>query len=194
MRTDFNPPPEPPAPLRLRMERGRFRTGAGWIVPRFYSLFHAMDLVGTEAGLREFRRLLDRAVKARCNGIRVFGMLDWPTIKISPRMATYGRQREIVFRETSRRSLYVSWCLFCDAQRVMPEAAERTSCLDETLDWLRTQSHGILRLANEARKNGWSEADVLRNYPNLAHEDIVACLRYAAQVLRAEKVYPLATA
>jgi len=41
---------------------------------------------------------------------------------------------------------------------------------------------------------GWSEADVLRNYPNLAHEDIVACLRYAAEVLRAEKVYPIATA
>ena len=42
--------------------------------------------------------------------------------------------------------------------------------------------------------DGWSEADVLRNYPNLAHEDIVACLRYAAEVLRAEKVYPIATA
>lgn len=42
--------------------------------------------------------------------------------------------------------------------------------------------------------DGWSEADVLRNYPKLVHEDIVACLRYAAEVLRAEKVYPLATA
>ncbi len=34
--------------------------------------------------------------------------------------------------------------------------------------------------------DGWSEADVLRNYPNLVREDIVACLRYAAEVLRAE--------
>lgn len=42
--------------------------------------------------------------------------------------------------------------------------------------------------------DGWSEADVLRNYPNLSHEDVVACLRYAADVLRAEKLYPLATA
>lgn len=42
--------------------------------------------------------------------------------------------------------------------------------------------------------DGWSEADVLRNYPNLSHEDIVACFRYAADVLRAEKLYPLATA
>jgi len=41
--------------------------------------------------------------------------------------------------------------------------------------------------------DGWSEADVLRNYPNLVHGDIVACLRYAAEVLRAEKVYAVHT-
>jgi len=37
----------------------------------------------------------------------------------------------------------------------------------------------------------WSEDDILRNYPNLAHEDLLACLRYAGETLRAEKVYPL---
>jgi uncharacterized protein (DUF433 family) len=42
--------------------------------------------------------------------------------------------------------------------------------------------------------DGWSEADILRNYPNLTPEDIAACLRYAGDVLRAEKVYPLTTA
>ena len=42
--------------------------------------------------------------------------------------------------------------------------------------------------------DGWSEAKVLRNYPNITHEDIAACLRYAADVLRAERLYPLATA
>ena len=41
--------------------------------------------------------------------------------------------------------------------------------------------------------DSWSEADILRNYPNLTHEDIAACLRYAGDVLRAEKIYPLAT-
>lgn len=41
--------------------------------------------------------------------------------------------------------------------------------------------------------DGWSEADVLRNYPNLTHDDVAACLRYAGEMLRAEKVYPLAT-
>ena len=38
---------------------------------------------------------------------------------------------------------------------------------------------------------GWSEADLLRNYPGLVHEDVQACLRYASMVLKAEKVYPL---
>ena len=42
--------------------------------------------------------------------------------------------------------------------------------------------------------DGWSEADILQNYPGLAHEDIVACLRYANDILRAEKVYPLTAA
>lgn len=38
---------------------------------------------------------------------------------------------------------------------------------------------------------GWSEADILRNYPGLTHEDITACLAYASSLLKAEKVYPL---
>jgi len=37
----------------------------------------------------------------------------------------------------------------------------------------------------------WTEADILRNYPGLTHDDIAACLRYASEVLQAERVYPL---
>ena len=33
---------------------------------------------------------------------------------------------------------------------------------------------------------GWSEEDVLVNYPFLAHEDILAALEYAAHVLAEE--------
>lgn len=40
--------------------------------------------------------------------------------------------------------------------------------------------------------DGWSEPDILRNYPGLAHEDIAACLAYARDVLKSEKVYPAA--
>ncbi len=38
---------------------------------------------------------------------------------------------------------------------------------------------------------GWSEADILQNYPGLIREDIQACLGYASARLQAEKVYPL---
>jgi uncharacterized protein (DUF433 family) len=38
---------------------------------------------------------------------------------------------------------------------------------------------------------GWTEAEILRNYPGLTHEDIQACLGYASVALRAEKVYPM---
>jgi len=38
---------------------------------------------------------------------------------------------------------------------------------------------------------GWSQEDILRNYPGLTHEDIAACLAYASSLLKAERVYPL---
>jgi uncharacterized protein (DUF433 family) len=38
---------------------------------------------------------------------------------------------------------------------------------------------------------GWSETDVLNNYPGLTHEDVLACLEYASEALRAEKVFPV---
>lgn len=40
--------------------------------------------------------------------------------------------------------------------------------------------------------DGWSEADILRNYPGLSHDDLSACLAYARDVLKSEKVYPAA--
>ncbi len=39
---------------------------------------------------------------------------------------------------------------------------------------------------------GWSEADILENYPNLGVEDVRACLAYALDALASEKVYPSA--
>lgn len=39
---------------------------------------------------------------------------------------------------------------------------------------------------------GWTEAEILRNYPGLTQEDIRACLVYASMVLKAEKVYTFA--
>ena len=39
---------------------------------------------------------------------------------------------------------------------------------------------------------GWSEADILQNYPGLTREDILACLSYAREILQDEHVYPMA--
>jgi uncharacterized protein (DUF433 family) len=38
---------------------------------------------------------------------------------------------------------------------------------------------------------GWSEVEILQNYPGLTSEDIKACLAYASERLRGEKIYPL---
>jgi uncharacterized protein (DUF433 family) len=39
---------------------------------------------------------------------------------------------------------------------------------------------------------GWTETDILRNYPGVTRQDIQACLAYASTILKAEKVYPFA--
>ena len=45
----------------------------------------------------------------------------------------------------------------------------------------------------ELLAQGWSDAQVLENYPGLTREDIIACLAYAAERLKAERVYPVIT-
>ena len=36
---------------------------------------------------------------------------------------------------------------------------------------------------------GWTEAEVLRNYPGITREDVLACLAYAQDMLKDERVY-----
>jgi len=36
---------------------------------------------------------------------------------------------------------------------------------------------------------GWSEQQIFDNYPGLTHDDVLACLRYASDILKSEKVY-----
>ncbi|MBY0514937.1 MAG: DUF433 domain-containing protein [Gemmataceae bacterium] len=43
----------------------------------------------------------------------------------------------------------------------------------------------------ELLAEGWNEADVLRNYPQLTRDDLRAALHYAAAALKREHVYPL---
>jgi uncharacterized protein (DUF433 family) len=39
--------------------------------------------------------------------------------------------------------------------------------------------------------NGWSEAEIIRNYLGLTVQDIRACLAFASQLLQEDKEYPL---
>lgn len=38
---------------------------------------------------------------------------------------------------------------------------------------------------------GWSFEQILDNYPGIDRSDILACLEYAHQMLRSERVYPV---
>ena len=42
----------------------------------------------------------------------------------------------------------------------------------------------------ELLAQGWAEIEITRNYPGVTHEDIAACLMYASNILKAEKIYP----
>lgn len=43
----------------------------------------------------------------------------------------------------------------------------------------------------ELLSQGWSETEIMHNYPGITQQDIRACLSYATELLRAEKVYPV---
>jgi uncharacterized protein (DUF433 family) len=44
----------------------------------------------------------------------------------------------------------------------------------------------------EVLAEGWTSEQILKNYPQLSADDIQAALRYAAEVLKHERVFPLA--
>jgi uncharacterized protein (DUF433 family) len=43
----------------------------------------------------------------------------------------------------------------------------------------------------ELLANGWTLEKILKNYPKLKKEDITAVLKYATEIMKEEKVYPL---
>jgi uncharacterized protein (DUF433 family) len=40
--------------------------------------------------------------------------------------------------------------------------------------------------------DGWTEADILENYPGIEHDDVLACLAYARDILSSERIFPSA--
>jgi len=51
-----------------------------------------------------------------------------------------------------------------------------------------------VELVVELLAAGWSHQQILTSYPHLTEEDIRACLAYATELLRDDKVFPLKTA
>ena len=51
-----------------------------------------------------------------------------------------------------------------------------------------------VELVVDLMAKGWSQEQILDSYPNLAADDLRACLAYASELLHSEKVYPLQTA
>lgn len=41
----------------------------------------------------------------------------------------------------------------------------------------------------ELLANDWTEQQILENYPGINHDDISACLHYATDMLKSERVY-----
>ena len=39
----------------------------------------------------------------------------------------------------------------------------------------------------ELLSHGWTESEILRNYPGLTHDGITACLKYTTSMLKAEE-------
>jgi uncharacterized protein (DUF433 family) len=51
-----------------------------------------------------------------------------------------------------------------------------------------------VELVIELLGNGWTQQQILENYPNIQVDDIRASLAYASEVLHSERVYPLTPA
>lgn len=49
-----------------------------------------------------------------------------------------------------------------------------------------------VELVVERLSQGWGVDDLLRAYPHITRDDVLACLAYAAERLASERVYPLA--
>lgn len=45
----------------------------------------------------------------------------------------------------------------------------------------------------ELLAQGWTMEDILDQYPALTRDDVQACLHYATDTLKSERVYPLAS-
>jgi len=93
----------------------------------------------------------------------------------------FAREVDLTIWDTSRHP--VDGGPYCPANDAVSETIASHGI------WEQTETTIILDLLAQ----GWSEADVLKNYPGLTREDIRACLAYARERVVSEKVYPIGT-
>jgi uncharacterized protein (DUF433 family) len=83
--------------------------------------------------------------------------------------------------------------LLADAGRCLVEWQDRIS-LDPKVLVGKPVIRGTriaVELVVDLLAQGWSEEQIIDSYPGITKDDIRACLRYAAEVLKSERVYPL---
>jgi len=44
-------------------------------------------------------------------------------------------------------------------------------------------------LVLELLASGWDDSTIIKEYPGLCREDILACIKYAQEIIRSERVY-----
>lgn len=44
-------------------------------------------------------------------------------------------------------------------------------------------------LVLELLASGWDDSTIIKEYPGLRREDILACIKYAQEIIRSERVY-----
>lgn len=151
-------PPEPtPLLSRLAVKDGRLHDGTAYLGWRGVSEFDAIHRV-RHAMTKDIERRFDRAAANGCNGVRVFGMAR-NLFDLHPAMLSYWDALEVVVLFANARGLYVEFCLFADAQMVMPRHVDRVQFTLDMAKFCKGRPGVIAQLANEPRKNGWAEAD-----------------------------------
>jgi uncharacterized protein (DUF433 family) len=53
------------------------------------------------------------------------------------------------------------------------------------VQWMRISVDLVLELL----ASGWDESSIIKEYPGLFREDILACITYAREIIRSERVY-----
>jgi hypothetical protein len=150
-------------PGRVRGVERRFQNDAGWFAWRGVSDLAAVGYELSGRGAEVWARF-DEYRRAKKTVVRVIGMLGtqvWvdAALAFGPTTPGYAEARERVRSEANARGLYLEWCVFGDAQVVMPGRSARLAWARESAVWCRDNPGVIPQLVNEPAFNGWSEAD-----------------------------------